>query len=218
MNEMNQYEKLIEKILQHFVGEDFKDELAMAKKEFFDNAGTLDEHSEHFESRMSQFYDWYFFSRELSGYGQTPLEVCHLARSLRFSDEENKMIETLKNHRHSLFEFIKIKGQDIYLKDLLVDKKLIVKQSPWIFGFEPEEVFDARLIPHGDTFLFAKGFCFHPEMAKKFILAEIKRHRKDPDLDPEKLMLRLVKMRYKYEQYKHVPPEMIYSNDSKLGV
>lgn len=215
---MNEYEKLIEKILTHFVGEAFRDELAMAKREFFEKAGTLDEKSEHFESRMAQFYDWYFFTRDLKGYGKTPLESCYMIRELRFSPEEEKQIEVLKQNRHSIFEFLKLKGQDIYIKDLLRNEKLVVKQSPWVFGFDSEELFQVRLIPHGDTFVFTRGFCFHPESAKSFILEEVKRHRKDPDLDPEALMLRLIKMRYKFEQYKHVKPEMIYSNEGKFGV
>lgn len=215
---MNEYEKLIEKILNHFVSEAFKEELILAKREFFDNAGTLDENSEHYESRMAQFYDWYFFTRELSGFGQTPLEACQLVRELRFSDEEVKALEILRKHRHSLFEFIKIKNGDVYIKDLLANKKLVVKGSSYVFGFDPDELFEARLIPHGDSYVFTRGFCFHPESVKKFILGEIKRHRKDPDLDPDVMMLRLIKMRYKFEQYKHVKPEMIYSNEGKLGI
>lgn len=215
---MNEYEKLIEKILNHFVSDAFKDELAMAKKEFFENAGTLDENSEHFESRMAQFYDWYFFTRELKGYGQTPLDACLLVRELRFSDEELKTLEVLKRHRHSLFEFIKIKNSDVYIKDLLANQKLVVKQSSFVFGFDSDEIFEVRLIPHGDSYVFTRGFCFHPESAKKFILGEVKRHRKDPDLDPDLLMLRLIKMRYKFEQYKHVKPELIYTNDGKMGL
>ncbi len=121
---MNEYEKLIEKILNHFVSESFKDELAMAKKEFFEKAGTLDENSEHFESRMAQFYDWYFFTRELKGFGQTPLDACLLVRELRFSDEELKTLEVLKKHRHSIFEFIKIKNGDVYIKDLMANQKI----------------------------------------------------------------------------------------------
>jgi hypothetical protein len=215
---MNDFEKLIEKILNYFVSDVIKDELLMAKKEFFENAGTLDENSDHYDSRMAQFYDWYFFTRELRGYGQTPLDACQLVRDLRFSEEEIITLDRLRNHRHSLFEFIKIKNGDVHIRDLLENKKLIVKQSSYIFGFDPDEIFEARLIPQGDSFIFTKGFCFHPESAKKFILNEVKRHRKDPDLDPDVLMLRLIKMRYKFEQYKHVKPEMIYSNEGKLGI
>lgn len=215
---MNDFEILVEKILAHFAGPLLSDELQMAKKEFFESTTLNEENSEQYDLRMSQFFDWYFFTRELKGYGRTPLESCHLARELRFSEEELKKIQVLKNHVHSLFEFLKIKGTDVHIKDLLTNKKLVVKKSPYIFGFNPEEVFEARLIPSSDNYLFTKGFCFHPENAKKFIHEEIKAHKKNPDLNPDNLMLRLIRMKYKYEQYKHVKPEMIYSNESKLSL
>lgn len=211
------YFQLIEKILSHFAGEQFKEEVRIAKSEFFDNAGILDEHSEQFELRMSQFFDWYFFTRELRGYAQSPLEAVFMARELRFSPEETTLIEHLRQHRHSLFQFVKIKDGNMTIKDLLLNKKIVVKQSPWTFGFDSEEIFEARLIPVDDNWIFTKGFCFHPQDAKKYILGEIKQHRKDPDLDPEDMMLKLVKMRYKFERYRHVKIEMIYTNENWLG-
>ncbi|MBX2988808.1 MAG: hypothetical protein KF802_13010 [Bdellovibrionaceae bacterium] len=213
---MNPAEQLIDKILQHFAGPAFKSELEKAKKEFFGSQNLLEEQNAQFELRMSQFFDWYFFTRELSGYGRTPLEVCQFERELRFTPEEELMLENLKKHRHSLFEFRKVKGEDMHLNDLIANEKIVVRKSSWIYGFDTDEIFEARLIPGDGGWFFTRGFCFHPESAKKFILDEIKKHRKDPDLDPDELMLRLVKMRSKCEQYKHVRPEMIYSEDSKL--
>jgi len=215
---MNEFQGLIEKILRHFAGDQFRDELIQAKRFFFENTGALDEHTESFEMRMSQFYDWYFFSRDLTGYGRTPLEVCQQVRELRFSEEENQAIEILRKNRHSLFELIKIKNEDIYIRDLFKNKKLVVRKSPWFIGFEPEEIFEARLFPVKDNFVFSKGFCFHPPSARKYILDEIDRHKKDADLDPEEIMLRLIKMRYKFDQYRHVPPDMIYSNERMLKI
>ena len=211
------YAQLMDKILNHFAGVQFQDEVRLAKSEFFDNAGILDEQSDQFELRMSQFFDWYLFTREMKGYAQTPLEAVHMARELRFAPEELTGIEKLIAHRHSLFEFIKLKDQDMTIRDLITGEKLIVKQSPWTFGFDRQEIFEARLIPAGSTWIFTKGFCFHPMDAKKYILSEIKRHKKDPDLNPEDMMLKLVKMRYKFERYRHVKIEMIYSNESRLG-
>ncbi|MBX3040046.1 MAG: hypothetical protein KF789_04980 [Bdellovibrionaceae bacterium] len=213
---MNANESLMDKILQHFAGPTFKDELEMAKKEFFGTQNLLEEHSDRFEQRMTQFFDWYFFTRELSGYGRTPLEVCDQERALRFSPEEAATLSALRSHRHSLFEFQKLKGEDVYLKDLLKNEKIIVQKSPWIYGFDGKEIFEARLVPDEKAWVFTRGFCFHPETATKFIQDEIKRHRKNPDLDPDELMLKLAKMRSKCEQYKHVRPEMIYSHESKL--
>ena len=214
-----QYYSLIDRILQHFAGEGFKEEVRRAKAEFFDNAGILEETSDQYEFRMSQFFDWYLFTRDLRGYSLTPLESVHMARELRFDADETARIEHLKSHRHGLFEFVKIKNDsDVYLKDLIKGDKLVVKKSPWTHGFEKDELFEARLIPHGDSYLFCKGFCFHPVDAKKFILNEVKRHKKDPDLNPEELYLRLMKMRYKFERYRHVKIEQIYSNESKVGL
>ncbi len=167
---------------------------------------------------MSQFFDWYFFSRELSGYNKSPMAIAHQSRELRLTPEEEVRLEKLRTHRHGLFEFIKIKDSNIYLKDLFKNEKLVVKESPWTFGFSSDEIFEARLIPFEDSYVFTKGFCFHPEDAKKFILSETKRHRKDPDLDQELMMLRLIKMRYKFERYRHVDIKMIYSNEGKLGL
>lgn len=212
------YFEVMNKILQHFAGDAFKDEVRFAKGEFFDNAGILDEHAEQFELRMSQFFDWYFFTREMRGFSATPLEASFTARELRFSPEEIVVVDKLRNHRHGLFEFLKIKNGDVHVKDLLRNQKLVVKQSPYTQGFDSDELFEARLIPNDDTWIFTKGFCFHPLDAKKFILSEIKRHRKDPDLNPEDMMLRLVKMRYKFERYRHVKIDLIYSLESKVGV
>ena len=77
--------------------------------------------------------------------------------------------------------------------------------------------FEARLIPFEDTWAFTPGFCFHPVEARKFIMSEIKRHKKDSDLNPEELMLQLIKMRYRSERYRHVRVDLIYSHDSKMG-
>lgn len=210
------YYQLIERILNHFAGDIFKEEVRLAKAQFFDNAGILDEKAQNFELRMNQFFDWYFFSRELTGYGQTPIESFHMARELRFTPDDVALIEQLKSHRHSLFEFMKIKNNDIYIRDLMKGEKLVVKQSPWIYGFDSDEIFEARLLPYEDTWIFTRGFCFHPAEARKYILGEIKKYKKDPDLNAEEMMLRLVRMRYKFERYRHVKVDMIYSNESKM--
>lgn len=215
---MSTHETLIDRILAHFAGPAFQAELEGAKKEYFGSQNLLEAKADNFDLRMSQFFDWYFFSRELQGYGQTPLESCHMVRDLRFSSEDEEGLRRLKAHRHSIFEFLKVKGDDIHLRDLLSDKKVVVKKSPWVYGFEPDEIFEARLIPEGESWTFSRGLLFHPANAKKFILGEAKRHRKDSDLDPEEFMLRLAKMKSKFEQYRHVRPEMIYSNETKLGL
>lgn len=210
---MNDIEKIIEKILNHFAGKEFSEELEKAKKEFFDHAIMDQDRADQYELRMNQFFDWYFFSRRLSNFGQTPLEACLLVRELRFTDSELILLHTLKKNVHSLFEFIKIKNKDVYVKDIIKNTKILVKDSNVLFGFNEEEIFEARLILIEGHWQFLKGFCFHPVSVKKIIHTEVKKFRKNTDLDPEAFIFKLMKMRYKFEQYKHVKPEMIYSQE-----
>lgn len=216
--EFVEYEQLIEKILKYFAGPTLRDELSLAKSEFFGNSGTLDEQSDHYELRMSQFYDWYFFTRELKGYGHTPLDSCHLVRELRFSGDEENLIQHLKEFRHSLFEVTKIKGSELTITDLFRQEKIILTHDQNLHGIEVQDIFDVRLLPNGSSWIFTKGFCFHPPEARKFILSEVKKHIKDPDLDRELFMLRLIKMKYKFEQYRHVSPDLVYSEQNVLKI
>lgn len=207
---ITEYNALMDKILQLFAGEQFQDEIRLAKRDFFDSSSVFDEGSSHFELRMAQFFDWYFFTRKLRGYECTPLDAALLPRELKYMPDEIDMINIMKRNKHSLFEYIKTKDGNLIITDLIADKKITVKESPFMTGFGDDEIFQVRMIPIGDTYIFTRGFCFHPPEAKKFILKEAKRYRKNPDLNVEELLLRLTKMRYKYEQYKHVTVDKIY--------
>lgn len=207
----DQIHEVMARILQIFAGPQYKEELQTAKKDFFSHTAVLDPNNSNYQLRLNQFYDWYFFTRSLIGHGQTPLQSCHFARELRFADKDQAIIEVMKAHRHSLFEFIKFKDQDFIIKDVITEEKIIIKDFPLQFGFEQEEFFEARLMKYEKNYYFAKGFCFHPVNAKKFILEEVKTLKANPDLEFSELALRLLKMRYRMEQYRHVSPEKIYT-------
>ncbi len=213
-----QFQISMQKLIGHYTSTPFHDELNQAKKEFFDNAGTLDENNPHYNLRMHQFYEWYFLTRPLKSYMKTPLEVCKFHRELRLSPQDELVIQILLEHRHSVFEFLKLKKEEVHLKDLFKNDKIFVEQNGLIFGFDEKEYFEARLVKLDGKFYFLKSFCFHPESAQKFIASEVKVHRKNSDLNPGTFILRLNKMRYKFEQYKHVKPELIYTNDNRLGL
>lgn len=213
---MNQ-EECIEKIVQHFTGSKFSDEIKLAKAEFFERSGVVDELSVDFDLRMSQFLDWYVFTR-ISSLGATPLELVKSKTEILSENLAPEILENLGQIRHSLFDFLKIKGDDVYIKDIVEGKKIIIKKSPIVVGFTTDEIFDARIVPHEDSFVFTKGFCFHPPKARKFIVREIKRVKKMPSQEKENMMLKLLKMRYLFQQYKHVNVSDIYTDDSKLKI
>jgi hypothetical protein len=212
------FEDCYQKLIQYFTGQLFQDELALAQKEFFDNAGTLDENKPNYSLRINQFYDWYFLTRPLNGYMQTPLMVCEQQRELRLTPDDITTIEILKNHQHSIFEYIKTKKNEMYIKDIYKNEKTCVDADQLIFSFDEKEFFEARIVEIENKKYYLKGFCFHPETAQKFITEQTSMYRKNPDLNYKDFLVRLNKMRYKFEQYRHVKPEMIYANDNKLGL
>lgn len=210
------FEQSYQKLIGHFTEGDYQDELALAKKDFFSNTGTLDENKSNYALRMRQFFDWYFLTRKLSSHMQTPLAVAIDQRKLRLTLVDEATLEVLSQHEHSLYEFVKIKHDILFVKDLLTNKKVEVHTEGQIFNFEDKESFEGRIIDIQGRKYFLKGFCFHPQSAQKYILEEIKVYRKNPDLDFKEFLMRLNKMRYKLEQYRHIKPELIYTNDNKL--
>lgn len=213
------FKDCLQKLIRYYTGSAFSEELIAAKKEFFDNTGSLDENKPNYNLRMHQFYEWYFLTRRLKSYMKTPVMVCDQHRDLRLTDEDNITIQILQNsQKHALFEYIKSKNNTITVKDLMSGKKIEIEQEKLVFGFDSKEFFQARYVEIEKKKYFLDSFCFHPESSQKFILSEVKMLQKNPDLSLEDLLLRLNKMRYKFEQYKHVKPEMIYTNENKLGL
>lgn len=213
------FRESLQKLIGHFTTPDFADELKAAKEEFFGNTGTLDENRPNYNLRMHQFYEWYFITRPLRSYMKPPQNVCELQRGLRLTDEDRKTISILnQTQHHMLFEFLKTKDKHIQVKNLLTNEKMQINTSHFVFGFDSKEYFQARVIEINSEKFFLNSFCFHPESSQKFIQSEVKLIRANKDLNLEDLLLRLNKMRYKFEQYKHVRPEQIYTNDNKLGL
>lgn len=212
------YDKVIDKLMGHYTGPEYRDEVVQAKKEFFEDAGLVGDETFHFEVRMSQFLDWYLFTRELTDAHIPPVHLAFEDPPFEVDETDRLHLQNLVRGKHSLYEYIKTKGNTVYVKDLLDNKKVILENSHVTTGFNTDEVFEARVFPFEDTFVFSRGFCFHPAEAKSFILKEVKKVRHLDAVQKEALMFRLLKMRYKFEQYKHIRLDFIYTNDTKLRI
>lgn len=215
------FEPLIDRLIVHFTGDAWRAEVATAKKDFFQDAGIMDEQTDHFEMRMTQFLDWYLFTRKLTGRNVTPAQFALEIDDFKMTAEERVLFESLSEAKHSLFEFLRLRGRDIFVKDLILDKEIVLRESQVNIGFSRDEIFEARLIPYGEDFVFARSFCFHPGEARGFIDEEIGKLQDIEDENEsqaatEAFLLRLMKMRYKYEQFRHLKLEYIYTNEKKV--
>lgn len=216
------YEPFIEKLMQHYTSAKYMDEVTAAKEDFFDRAGTFDEGSFDFELKMAQFTDWYLFVRKMVLAGNTPVEIALEDPDFKPMETDREAYLNLRNSRRSLFEFQKVKKEDVYIRDLFNGFKYVIRQSRVNQGFNSDELFEARLIPYDGGFVFSNSFCFHPNLVTKYILKEIKRVGKLPDEEQaaarEDLMARLFRMKYRHEQYRHLDINEIYSNESRLRI
>jgi hypothetical protein len=215
------YEPYIEKLMQHYTAAaNYSPEVQAAKEDFFERAGTFDEASLDFELKMAQFTDWYLFTRKMTSTGRVAIETVLDDPTYAIGADERAIYLNLRNSRHSLFEFQKLKGDDVYIKDLFTGFKYIIRGSRMTQGFNRDEYFEARLIPFEGGFVFSNSFSFHPSVVSKFVLKEVKRVNKLPEEEQaqarEELIARLFKMKHKHEQYHHLDIHEIYSNESKL--
>ena len=167
------FEPLIDRLIVHFAGDAWRAEVANAKKEFFQDAGIMDEQTDQFEMRMTQFLDWYLFTRKLAGRTVTPAQFALEIDDFKMTAVERVLFESLSEAKHSLFEFLRLRGRDIFVKDLILDKEIVLRESQVNIGFSRDEIFESRLIPYGEDFVFARSFCFHPSEARSFVDEEI---------------------------------------------
>jgi len=208
------YDALIERLLDYFSTGRFEAEVTMAKTEFFEMTGGRTDNPAYFEERMCQFLDWYVFSRPLSSHDMPPVQMALHCIDFDADEAERQCYNNLAEAKHSLFEYVKVSNKGIHVKDLFDGTKVTLRLSPPVHGFHGEEIFEARIIPHDGAYVFAKGLCFHPPQTKKFILKQVKRVRKLGPEAREELMLRFLGMRYRHDQYKHLPLDKVYSLDS----
>lgn len=212
--------ELIDKLMQFFTEGPFADQVIEARQEFAEKAGAFDQAMDDFEMKMSQFIDWYLFVRPLKPFDKPPIMAVDESE-VQLSEDEKSLVPALQQSRHSLFEFQKMKGNDLYVKDLFTGEKIVIKDSDFSMGFNREEYFEARLMASGESLQFGPSFCFHPDKATKFILKEVKRVKKIKDeesraSEKEDVIEKLFRMKYKLQQYKHVKINDIYSNEPKL--
>ncbi|MEO0334804.1 MAG: hypothetical protein AAF202_00305 [Pseudomonadota bacterium] len=211
----------IDALLEHFSSERFSDEVNMARREFNElTGGPFDQSADDFEMKMSQFADWYLFERVHSELAAIPVQS-EVAKDLASKQGFEPQLEQLIESRSSLFEFLKVKGEDVFIKDLVANEKIVVPGSQMTVGFQRDEYFQARLVKKEEAFQFGPAFCFHPAPAGRYLMKEVKRIRKVKDVaekenEKSSLLLKVFKMKYKLNQYKHVDVKDIYSADPKL--
>jgi CRISPR/Cas system-associated exonuclease Cas4 (RecB family) len=205
------YEDYQNRILEKYSKGEFYEEVKKAKEEFLSRAGKVAEGSDLFESQMKAFLDWYLFDRPLNKYGLCPVKMYLFEEAKTLSDQEKKIFEDITKSIHSLFEFLKTKKTDVYIKDMVTGEKYVIEDSEILHGFTKGDIFEGRLIPFCEKYIFGESFVFHPVSCKDFIKKQIKQIRYLDEKQRLKLLHRLSIMKLKTHQYAHIDARDIYT-------
>jgi hypothetical protein len=201
----------LDRILESYSKGDYYEEVKRAKAEFFSRAGQVAEGSDKFESQMNAFLDWYLYDRPLDKSQICPVKMFVFDHLKDVDPADHVVFHDLTKSIHSLFELLKVRGNDVFVKDLFTSEKYIVEDSEINAGFSKGDIFEGRLIKFHDKLVFGSSFVFHPKECRSFIVKEIKKVRALDAKQHLKLMHKLAMMRIKSEQYSHIDVKHIYT-------
>ncbi len=207
-------QELHERLLAWATADARKPELLEARRAYFDRHGEPHEEDRTYEVRLNAMLDAYLYDwRPAPGEGTT-LERFLSAEGATLSPEDLAGYQDLGRNVHGLFEVRKIADGVVRLRDVFTNGDYDVTERRQVAGLGRGDLLEARLLPFGGRLFFSGAFLYHPPEAKKKILTEVKRLRKEaakgnPSDVPAFLAL-LSRMAFKLERYRNVRLESIY--------
>jgi len=206
------YQPHLDALIAFASAEHYKAELLKVKDDYFAATGEIFEDDRSFEMRMASFLDFYVFDHRLPEPGKTPAQL-FLEQS---PESERALRKGFLETRHSLWEVRKLAKELVRLRDLFTGKDTDVFERRQPAGLNKGDLIEARLIPVDGRWLFSPAFCFHPPEAKKVILKELKRKKKEePSFDTRAFIWAVAKMRLKWDRYRNIAVTDIYAFDRK---
>lgn len=212
---MMTYDRCIEKLTEYFSGSKYKAEVVKAKEGFFNDIGLNETDTGDFERNLNLFFDWYLFTRPLKGTLLTPAKLALNLDGFTMTPEERPFFEGMADARFSLFEYIKTKGKDHYIKDLLENKKITIKDSSVVLAINKGSIFSAHVVVDGKNNYISTGVVCHPLEVRKFIIDRIKQTSSSYE-ERWQLIVQLIKMYFKLDRYPHVKHTQIYSDSTNM--
>jgi hypothetical protein len=189
-------------------------DLLRAKREHFEAYGEPHEEDRSYEVRVNGMLDAYLYEYRLPPGPLTTVQRFVQAEAASLSPEELAAYGALAESVHGLFEVRKIKDGLVRVRDVFTGKDLEVTERRQVAGLAKDDLLEARLLPFEGGLFFSGAFLYHPREARKAILAEVKRMKKEAQrgatIDVTPFLARLSRMALKLERYRNVRLESIY--------
>ena len=163
-------EQLFEYVAKHIPSE----QIMTAKKEYQKATGEIYEDDNSYNTRMALFLEWYLLDQYNPNTKKTNLENIISGNPSAWDESRMKIYTDISKNINSLFEVKKIRQYSVAVLDLFAGKKYQVDEEDSILAFRKNDIFQGRIVPHGDKFYFTGNFCFHPKKTEGYIKNEIK--------------------------------------------
>jgi hypothetical protein len=205
------YQAQLDLLIAYASMEARKPDLLAAKADYFRLTGEVFEDDKNFEMRMASFLDHYLYDRKSPETSLTPAEEFYQEQVRGKGQDAAAPFRGFTETTHGLFEFRKLKAQQVRLRDLFSGKDYDITERRTIAGLEKGDILEARLIPFDGHLWFSSAFCYHPREAGKAILKEIKRRKKkEPDRPTRDMVWECAKRSLKMDRYRQIPVDKIY--------
>jgi hypothetical protein len=207
-------QQLHERLLSWATAEPRKDDVLAARRVHFEAYGEPHEEDRTYEGRLNGMLDFYLYGWSPSPGAGTTIERFMDAEGATLAPEDLAQYRDLAKNVHGLFEVRKIKEGQVRVRDVFGGGDYDVTERRQVAGLQKGDVLEARLLPYAGTLFFSGAFLYHPREARKAILAEVKRLKKEAGKGGTPgvaaFLAQLSRMALKLERYRNVRLEAIY--------
>lgn len=203
----NEIENVIEKAIGYYTQQEHYPELLKAQEIYFYLTGKISSDEEDFESRMSNFYEWYLFHYKATIDQKTRLELF-----LEMNPVSQELLDIVTKIQ---FSVIRYKGKNLLgtpvFKDLVTGKsfKLIENHRPLVLV--SGDIFLGRYFFQEKKVCFFKSLYPLPSSAVKLIRKQGKKvHKKGNAEEIIDFLLKVEACSVKLKHYQHVPIQKIF--------
>jgi len=199
--------------LYAFFVEQHPEDLEHAMKEFERLTGRFDDEHENFNSKMDDFRTWFVLFYNFSE------KKYYMLEKAKDNDRLSGIYKKFSTSTSSVFKILKIKKNQIFLKDLIFKQTYKVEDSLQALTLEEGNFIQTTVFKTSKKlYTMAFGVVSHPNEARVFILKQIKslikNNKKTKDnikLDSFSLLQELMSMRYQLFKYKQVSVDKVYN-------
>jgi hypothetical protein len=202
-----------------WVTEGREEEVLRAKDAYFEATGEVHEVDRSFEGRMAAFLEHFLFDRPLDELGETPASAYLRLQGAALLPEDREVIEAFTSSVFGAFEVKKLGTKlGLRVQDIVTKEAFEILERRELVALTKGDVLNARLLPWKGDHIFSGAFVYHPREARRAILDEAKRRRKQAAKSAEPassapLAAELARMALKLERYRNVAVENIYNFD-----